>query len=67
MADFLRSSDLNMTSVEFLLTDLETGLTFMDVAQTSGNQEIKQRNHTNAHVAYDTVIRLLPKVKPTAA
>ena len=56
-----------MTSVEFLLTDLETGLTFMDVAQTSGNQEIKQRNHTNAHVAYDTVIRLLPKVKPTAA
>jgi hypothetical protein len=39
MADFLRSSDLNKTSVEFLMTDLETGLTFMDVAQTSVNQQ----------------------------
>ena len=67
MADFLRSSDLNTTSIEFLLTDLETALTFMDVARTSGDQEIKQRNHTNAHLAYDTVIRFLPKVKPTAA
>jgi hypothetical protein len=67
MADFLRSSDLNTTSIEFLLTDLETALTFMDVAQTSRDQEIKQRNHANAHLAYDTVIRLLPKFKPTAA
>ena len=67
MADFLRSSDLNTTSIEFLLTDLETALTFMDVAQTSGDQEIKQRNHKNAHLAYDTVIGLLSKVKPTAA
>ena len=67
MVDFLRSSDLNRTSVEFLLTDLETALTFMDVAQTSRDQETKQRNHANAHSAYDTVIRLLPKLKPTVA
>jgi hypothetical protein len=65
--DFLRSSDVNTTSIEFLLTDLETALTFMDVAQTSGDQEIKHRNYTNARVAYDTVTRFLPKVKPTAA
>ena len=67
MADFLRSSDLNTTSIEFLLTDLDTALTFLDVAHTSGDQEIKQRNHKNARVAYDAVTRLLPKVKPTAA
>ena len=66
MAGFLRS-DLNTTSIGFLLTDLETALTFLDVAQTSHDQETKQRNHKNAHVAYDTVIRLLPNVKPTAA
>ena len=67
MADFSRSSDLNTTAIEFLITDLETALVFMDVAQASGDQEVKQRNHKNAHVAYDTVIRLLSKVKPTAA
>jgi hypothetical protein len=67
MVDFLRSSDLNTTSIEFLLTDLDTALTFLDVAQTSGDQEVKQRNHTNARLAYDTVTRFLPKVKPTAA
>jgi hypothetical protein len=67
MVDFLRSSDPNTTSIEFLLTDLETAFTFMDVAQTSGDQEVKQRNHTNARLAYDTVTRFLPKVKPTAA
>ena len=68
MTDFLQlSSDLNKTSIEFLITDLETALTFLDVAQTSGDQKTKQRNHKNAHNAYDSVIRLLPKVKPTAA
>jgi hypothetical protein len=59
--------DLNTTAIEFLITDLETALVFMDVVQTSGDQEVKQRNHTNAHVAYDTVTGLLSKVKPTAA
>jgi hypothetical protein len=67
MPDFSRSSDLNTTAIEFLITDLETALVFMDVAQASGDQEVKHRNHTNAHVAYDTVIGFLSKLKPTAA
>ena len=67
MADFLRSSDPNTASIEFLLADLETALTFMDVAETSDDPKIKQRNYTNARVAYDTVVRLLPKVKPTSS
>ena len=67
MVDFLGSSDPNTTSIEFLLTDLDTAHTFLDVAHTSGDQEIKQRNYTNARVAYDTVTGLLSKVRPTAA
>jgi len=63
----LRSFDLNATAVEFLLTDLQTALIFMDVAHTSGDPEIKQRNYVNARRAYDTVIRSLPAVEPKVA
>ena len=56
--------DLNQSGVSFLLTDLDLAMTFMDVADASRIEETTRRNHTNARTAYDTVLRLLDKLKP---
>ena len=58
MNDWLRSSASN-NAFEFLLTDLDTALTFMNVADSSDKVAIRQRNHANARRAYDTVVRLM--------
>lgn len=57
----------NAIGVQFLLTELQLAMTFMDVAQTTGIQKTAARNHKNARIAYDTVLRLLPKLTPTVA
>ncbi|MBV9505297.1 MAG: hypothetical protein JO323_09880 [Acidobacteriia bacterium] len=56
--------DLNNTGIEFLLTDLDMALTFMDIAAISQIQETVDRNHENARDAYDTVLRLLQNLTP---
>ena len=58
MSDWIPSSVSN-NAFEFLLTDLDTGLTFMDVAESSGDVAITQRNHANARRAYDTVVHFM--------
>jgi hypothetical protein len=58
--------ELNAASVKFLLTDLDTALTFMDVADVTGLEETMQRNHANARKAYDTILHLMKKVTMTA-
>jgi hypothetical protein len=63
MGDFLNAwSEANEASAEFLLVDLDTALTFMDLARDSKNPETVERNRKHAREAYDTVLRLLPKV-----
>ena len=57
-------SDWNPLSIshnafEFLLTDLDTGLTFMDVADSTRNMAVRRRNHANARRAYDSVVRFM--------
>jgi hypothetical protein len=47
------SSALN-NQVRFLLVDLEAALTFLDIATTTSDEEIRQRNCPNARHAYDT-------------
>jgi len=59
-------SDANLVGVEFVLSDLDAALIFMDVADVSGIQETVIRNHKNAHHAYDTVLRLLRNLMPDA-
>ena len=59
-------SDTNRAGVDMLLTDLDTALTFMDVAQTSQIQDTIERNHKNARKAYDSVLCFLQKLKPDA-
>jgi hypothetical protein len=57
--------NLNQTGVEFVLVDLDVGMTFMDVAEASRGAETTRRNHNNARNAYDAVLRLSAKLKPS--
>lgn len=56
----------NRVGIQFLLADLATGLTFLNVAAVTHSDESRQRNYQNALSAYQTVIRLLPRVTPSA-
>jgi hypothetical protein len=58
--------DLNQTGVEFLLTDLDLAMTFMDVAHTSHVPGTVCRNHNNARTAYGATVHLLEKLTPDA-
>lgn len=55
-------NQLNRTSAALLITDLELGLTFLHVAETSTNEETIRRNRQNARTVYDTTLRLLSKL-----
>ena len=52
-------SSVTNNAFEFLITDLETALTFLDVAASTDKRHIRKRNHANARHAYDTVLRLM--------
>lgn len=54
--------DLNRTGANFLLTDLDLAMTFLDVAATSRSEEVRQRNRRNARRAYDSVLALSSKL-----
>ena len=60
-------SDLNQAGVNFLLADLDLATTFLDLAQTSRNEETVRRNHNNARTAYDAVVRLSRNLTPEPA
>ena len=59
-------ADLNQSGVDFLLTDLDLAMTFMDIAAASHIQETIRRNHNNARRAYDAVVHLLGQLTPDA-
>jgi hypothetical protein len=61
MSDWIPSSVSN-NGFEFLRTDLDIGLTFMDMAETTHDVAKRQRNHANARRVYDTVVRLMQKL-----
>lgn len=52
--------------VQFLLTDMNAALTFLDVAEVSESTDVRARNRNHARTAYQTVLRLLPKISPSA-
>lgn len=54
----------NRIGVQFLLAEVETGLTFLKVAATTSREEGRARNLQNAGEVYRTVQRLLPRVTP---
>jgi hypothetical protein len=49
--------------MKFLLVDLATALTFLDLSEATGSDETRKRNRQNARTAYGTVLRLLPRFK----
>jgi CheB methylesterase len=53
--------------VQLVLTNLDLSLMFMDVAEVTCVQERACRNHRHARIVYDTAVRLLPNLKPSAA
>lgn len=50
--------NLKDTQLEFILTELSTGLTFASVAENEAKGQAKSRAHARA--AYDSVRRFLP-------
>jgi len=60
-----RFRELNQNGVDFVLLDLDVGMTFMDVADASQLDETTRRNHHNARKAHAAVVRLLEKLKPS--
>lgn len=60
------NADLAKRGIEFVIAELETALTFLDIADTSDIEETVKRNHQNARKAYETVQRLLTRLRPNA-
>jgi hypothetical protein len=61
MSLFLRAAELRQdferSRLQFLLTDLDTGAIFCEVAQSSNDPEKRKRNQGNARKAYDMVLK----------
>jgi hypothetical protein len=59
--------DSDRAALEFLCTETDLAMTFLDIADTSVISETSRRNRKNARKAYDTVIHFLPRFMLTAA
>jgi len=55
----------NRIGIEFLLTDLSTGMTFLQIAHVTTSAGGRARNFEKALEVYRTVKRLLPRVVPS--
>jgi hypothetical protein len=53
--------------VDFLLSECDLALTFLDVADATAIPETAQRNRGNARKAYDVILRYMPKLVLSAA
>jgi len=63
MADQPELTELEHTGAEFLITDIDTAMVFLEVAETSKTAETVTRNRDNARRAYDIVLHLLTTAK----
>jgi DNA transposition AAA+ family ATPase len=57
MTKLKRVPDISKAGVDFLKTELHTGLTLASIALENENPDKVERNRKNARQAYDTVIR----------
>ena len=57
----------NQANADFLKVDLNTALTFSEAALKTEEPVKKRRNCDAARRAYDTILRLMPKVALTEA
>jgi len=57
MAAWAKNMDFaNRLGVEFMFTDCDLAMTFLDVADTTTIPETAQRNRQNARKAYDAIL-----------
>jgi hypothetical protein len=55
---------LQTTQIEFVLTELDTSITFCDLALASKDPMKTRRNVQNARTGYETTLRFSQKVQP---
>ena len=60
-----RMPDADETGVEFLRTELRTGLTMAKIARETQSPNKADRNRANARKAYDTALRFFAKTSLT--
>lgn len=53
----------NQAGVGFLMVELDSALTFLEVAGTTSNPNIASRNRDHAHEAYVTILRYADRVR----
>ena len=66
MARPLKTLDPTPTEVEFLRTEVRTGLTLSGIARRSGDKSRVDRNRVNARKAHDALLHFIPKVPLTS-
>jgi len=57
-----KSVDPTLAEVDFLRSELHTGLTLTKIARDARRRTKSDRNRANARKAYDSVVRFAPKV-----
>ena len=68
MSEFTKTGKrLNAASKDFLRADVETALTFAEIALGTEDAEKRQRNKQHAKDAYDTILRFQERVTYTPA
>lgn len=58
-------NESNQTGVQFLLTELEMALSFLDNASLSSDPSRRQRMITDSKKAFENVIHLMPRFELT--
>jgi hypothetical protein len=63
MTSFARLRDeSNRVAVDFLLAELDTAFVFLELSDTTSSAETRVRTRKNAYIAYETALRLSPRV-----
>jgi acetylornithine/succinyldiaminopimelate/putrescine aminotransferase len=61
------STTAALNGVNFLHSEIETGLTLVRIAQSAKRADKRNRNLVNARKAYETVLRFMPAVVLTTS
>lgn len=64
--DLSRLRDAKPVSLDILMTDIELGFSFLQIAETSTDRKTRERNIKNARKVYDSSLHILPRLQPTA-
>ena len=52
--------DTHRSGIDFLRTEIRTGLTMSKIALDSTHEDKRERNRTNARKAYDAIVHFMP-------